>query len=546
MSFRQDSGRRRQAPNKSASSRKKYEMADLKPPKRFRTGVAKPLADGPFIVFDLETTGGNPERNGITEIFAIKVEGEEVLETFYSLVNPGMSIPPIVRKMTGITNKMVRNEPKIHKVMPDFLDFIGSDVLVSHNTIGDMKFVRHYGEQVSKDLVHNFFLCTHLLAERLAPESPDKSLGGLVKFLNLKAMGDAHRAEADGYATMHLFNYLRSKIDLLKIEKIEDAIRLQGDVESGLRLGWAIDDQKIREFPENPGVFFLYDQLGSLLFCSSATNLHREVRKLKNFSQLPRPLMRIALKSYAIKYKSFPNLLDAMIHESMIAIEHKLHYLPRQWHQRVVYGINFVRSPQSTQLSINPIKENATSAYGPIRDRKLALKFLDRLAHVLGTKHTKRGIEIDSQHLEVLHAYFDRRLNELEIKTLRALRSWTLLFAVSRKKVLNQQLKMIDLFHDFETSMRFYNLLSADGNLFIDDKMTGINKSYHIVQSYPVKVRKLQKPVKKSTRSTAKRRTSVPPLTQERSGKINAVLWWIFANRKEKEFFEDKSLTGKT
>jgi DNA polymerase III epsilon subunit-like protein len=60
-----------------------------------------------FIVFDIETTGGNPERNGITEICALKIIDGQVVDRFYSMINPMISIPPIVRRMTGITNQMV-------------------------------------------------------------------------------------------------------------------------------------------------------------------------------------------------------------------------------------------------------------------------------------------------------------------------------------------------------------------------------------------------------------------------------------------------------
>ena len=69
--------------------------------------LAKTLDQGNYIVFDIETTGGNPDKNGITEIFAIKYSGGEAGDTFYSLVNPRIPIPPIVRRMTGINNKMV-------------------------------------------------------------------------------------------------------------------------------------------------------------------------------------------------------------------------------------------------------------------------------------------------------------------------------------------------------------------------------------------------------------------------------------------------------
>src|SRR5438552_3649727 len=65
------------------------------------------LDQAEYIVFDLETTGGNPEKNGITEIYAIRFKDGIAHDTFGTLVNPQIPIPPIVRRMTGINNKMV-------------------------------------------------------------------------------------------------------------------------------------------------------------------------------------------------------------------------------------------------------------------------------------------------------------------------------------------------------------------------------------------------------------------------------------------------------
>ena len=49
------------------------------------------------------------------------------------------TIPPIVRRMTGITNRMVKKEPVIEEVMPKFLEFLEDDFLFP--LIGDMKFL---------------------------------------------------------------------------------------------------------------------------------------------------------------------------------------------------------------------------------------------------------------------------------------------------------------------------------------------------------------------------------------------------------------------
>ena len=163
------------------------------------------LQDLQCCVFDIETTGGNPDNNGITEICAFKVEKGVITDRFYSMVNPRVPIPPIVRRMTGINNRMVRDAPLIEEVMPALLDFIGNDILVSHNTIGDLKFLRYFAKQTARHTMENFFLCTHLLTEKLASDAPDKSLSGVAKYLGIRFDDDAHRAEADAKITYEVF-----------------------------------------------------------------------------------------------------------------------------------------------------------------------------------------------------------------------------------------------------------------------------------------------------------------------------------------------------
>jgi len=48
---------------------------------------------GGFVVFDIETTGLNPSRDGITEVGAVKVENGKIADRCSTFVDPGMPIP---------------------------------------------------------------------------------------------------------------------------------------------------------------------------------------------------------------------------------------------------------------------------------------------------------------------------------------------------------------------------------------------------------------------------------------------------------------------
>ncbi len=374
------------------------------------------LEQGTYIAFDIETTGGNPEKNGITEIFALRYRDHQIVDTFYSMVNPGVSIPPIVRRMTGITNKMVREAPPIKAVMPEFLQFIADDVLVSHNTIGDMKFVRYFAETSCQHEVTNYYLCTHLLVEKLAPNAPDKSLRGLASFFKLPGDAQLHRAEADAYLTLELFKVLLKKMGDKGIASITDAIRFQGDFESGTRLGWGIKQEILQALPETTGVFYLYDFSGNVTFLSSAHNLAREVKRLQKLSALPKQLLRAVLASSDLKFEETPTAFAAALLEAQSIAKSRVRFDPANWHQRTANFIYLSLEEDEFRLTTGPLVAGVVALLGPIRGGKDVTSLLDQISHALGRKPTKKGLKVEAAEAPLLIDFFRRRRLEPKFK----------------------------------------------------------------------------------------------------------------------------------
>lgn len=365
-------------------------------------GKTKHLNDnilkGTFIAFDIETTGGNPERNGITEIFALRYKNGEVVDTFESMVNPKVPIPPIVRRMTGITNKMVKDAPLIEDVMPGFVDFIGDDVLVSHNTIGDMKFIRYFSQQVLGEMVSNYYMCTHLLVEKLVSEAPDKSLKGLADFFHLPADEQLHRAKADAFLTLELFKKLQYKLLDKGIDRIIDGIRFQGDYESGTRLGWGVDPAIIKNLPESTGIFYLYDYAGKITFLSSAHNIAKEVRKLQRFSSLPKQLLKSVLASTEVRYAETSTAFAAALAEAEGLRDHSLRFDPANWHQRTANFLFVKKEDDSYRIGTGPLAHDVLFALGPIRGGKEVSILMDNLSAIFDEKLSKRGLKLNPKH----------------------------------------------------------------------------------------------------------------------------------------------------
>src|SRR5919108_1751212 len=108
-------------------------------------GHADPFLDeAEFVVFDLETTGLSAERNRICEIGAVRVKALELVDSFQSLVNPGVPLPDPIARLTGLREQELRRAPPASRVVAGFAKFSGDALLVAHNAGFDQRFLERH------------------------------------------------------------------------------------------------------------------------------------------------------------------------------------------------------------------------------------------------------------------------------------------------------------------------------------------------------------------------------------------------------------------
>lgn len=159
--------------------------------------------DGEFVVFDIETTGLNADRDKITEIGAVKVKDGKVVDTFSSFVNPEIPIPDFIVKLTGITDDMVADAPTIETLLPEFLEFSNGAVLVAHNASFDTGFIRHYARVIGENL-DNPVIDTLELSRQMFPGLKKYKLNIVAKHLGVE-LKNHHRALDDARACAGIF-----------------------------------------------------------------------------------------------------------------------------------------------------------------------------------------------------------------------------------------------------------------------------------------------------------------------------------------------------
>jgi DNA polymerase III epsilon subunit family exonuclease len=446
------------------------------------------FTDGTFIVFDLETTGGNPEKNCILEISALKYVNGNVESSYYSLVNPRMAIPPIIRRITGITNQEVRHAPYIEKVFPEFMDFIGDDILVSHNAQGDLKFLVHFSAEVCHKELPNFFVCTHLLAQKLFADAQDKSLMGLARHLNLvHNTENQHRADEDARVTLELFKAIVAKLDEKGVRLIRDAVRMQGDMQSGVRLGPLFDAEELKNLHPTPAVMYLANAKGKNIFASSLVNLRRDLKALNYFDALPRKLLKIILDAQHLKITEHQHLFPAMYQEAEEVTRSSLQYLPYHWHGRNINALNLSKEGDGYRVFLGPFSPGLVSSYGPLSDFKKAQKKLDDLAELLSVNISRnRGLWVPEEKGEILVALFagtlEKKLSRLRLDMFKPKN----VFSIQNQKKLWDQAALIKKLMELKPLENFSFLFSINGVICVPhDRKANEWELYPVISSFP-------------------------------------------------------------
>jgi len=176
-----------------------------------------------YVVVDLETTGYPVPEEGVTEIGAVKVQGERWIEEFHALVNPGRYVPVAVQRLTGISNTLLRSSPRIAEILPGFARFCEGAVLVAHNAPFDLRILQREAAPLGVALPEWSF-CTYSLARRLLPELESYRLGDLARNLGFPDEG-SHRALPDARTAARLFSRLMVDLLSLGIETLGGALR---------------------------------------------------------------------------------------------------------------------------------------------------------------------------------------------------------------------------------------------------------------------------------------------------------------------------------
>ena len=285
--------------------------------------LGEPLREVTFVVVDLETTGGSAAADAITEIGAVKVRGGQVLGEFATLVDPGRSIPPQITMLTGITDAMAFDAPRIESVLPMFLEFARGSVLVAHNARFDVGFLRAACARLQLPWPGPAVVDTVRLARAVLPsaEAPSVRLSALATLLRARTMPD-HRALTDARATVDVLHALFERLGSLGVHSLTELQDATRDVApQRRRKRWMAD-----HLPAAPGVYLFRGPHEEVLYVGTSRNLRQRVRSYFSATQTRARINQMVGLAQRVDHVECAHALEAHVREQRLIVAHQPPY----------------------------------------------------------------------------------------------------------------------------------------------------------------------------------------------------------------------------
>jgi DNA polymerase-3 subunit epsilon len=333
-----------------------------------------------FVVVDLETTGGSPAAAHITEVGAVKVRGGEVIGELQTLVNPAEPIPAFISVLTGITDRMVADAPRIDSVLPAFLEFARDTVLVAHNAPFDIGFLKAAAARTGHDWPRFQVVDTAHLARQLVTrdEAPNRKLSTLAQLFGAATTPD-HRALHDARATVDVLHALLARVGNLGVDTLEELTTFSSRVSSAQRRKRYLAEG----LPSAPGVYLFKDRQGRVLYVGTSRDIRRRVRTYFTASEQRTRMAEMVGIAESVTPVVCHTTLEAEVRELRLIAEHKPRYNRRSRHPERALWVKLTVEAFPRLSIVREVRDDGTRYVGPFSSRLAAESAIAALHEVV-------------------------------------------------------------------------------------------------------------------------------------------------------------------
>ncbi len=186
------------------------------------------MLDRELVIFDVETTGLDPQNDYIVELSAVKYDTNfEVIEKYNQRFDVPIQIPEEVSAIHGITNTDLEGFPTFSEEMFAIAAFFAGCDVGGYNVMFDLKFLSAEYERVNRPMTGNFKIIDVM---KIYAKYEPRTLSAVYKRLFSEELESAHSAEADVIATgrvlQELVNREFCKLNTKELQSLSDTTKI--------------------------------------------------------------------------------------------------------------------------------------------------------------------------------------------------------------------------------------------------------------------------------------------------------------------------------
>jgi DNA polymerase-3 subunit epsilon len=351
--------------------------------------LGTPLRDVTFVVVDLETTGGSPLTCAITEIGAVKVRGGQVVGELSTLVNPGRPIPAFISVLTGITDAMVLDAPRIDAALAAFLEFARGSVLVAHNAPFDISFLKAATAAGGRDWPGFTVVDTVHLARQVLVrgEVPNRKLATLARLFGSPDTPD-HRALHDARATVHVLHGLLERVGSLGVHSLEELCTYSSRVSPAQRRKRYLAEG----LPSAPGVYLFRDARHQVLYVGTSVDIRSRVRTYFTASEHRTRMAEMVALAESVVPVVCATTLEAQVRELRLIAEHAPRYNRRSRRPERAPWVKLTAEPFPRLSVVRDVRDDGGTYVGPFSGRRAAEQAVDALHEAFALRQCRRRL----------------------------------------------------------------------------------------------------------------------------------------------------------
>jgi DNA polymerase-3 subunit epsilon len=205
----------------------------------------------------------------VLEVGVVRVENDEVVASYKTLIHPDERIPGFITNLTGITDSDVADSPRFSEIADELAEILDGAVFVAHNVRFDYSFLKMEFERLGANFRPNL-MCTVRLSRRLFPQFKTHKLAALIERHGLEAPA-RHRAYDDAHCLWQFWRMCLAEFDL---DTVEAAVKAQLVSQA---LPSQLDKAQVEALPEGPGVYIFEDAEGAPLYVGKSVTVRRRV-----------------------------------------------------------------------------------------------------------------------------------------------------------------------------------------------------------------------------------------------------------------------------